>query len=550
MRALRSAALGCLPALLVLWGAALPATAATRSVPSAAYPTIQSAVNAAIPGDTVAIALGEYRENVSIPAGKPGIRISGVCANPAGVIVDGTVATVNGNVFDVQAAQTYFLCLTVRNGSRGISNDGDDLTVNKVGFFHNGSTGLHNTGLRAQILYNTFTGVRGNAIYTAGNNGLIKGNVIKYVHSDCIHLDFAEHTIVEGNTIGLCDGSGILSKGLGQNFTNNVIDATNNVAISASGADDSLITLNKITNTRNAGIYFSGERGRLTSNQIEASYNEGIYLDGNDAQVKSNIVKIAGLGGGEYACISINGNRPLVESNNASVCGYTGIETRGQDPIVKSNRVERLNGGGLGIDVFCHQGTTSGRVELNFATASNGYSGIFVYCPAVPGFVVFKNTANYNAGYGFELSLDDSIVNQNIGTFNGSFRQNGFYIYGSRNTITYNIADDNIEDGYYLCGESNVLHFNQARRNQDDGIIIDCGANNSMDNSVIQSNQGEGIVLRTSPNTLFSNFSLGNRRVRNWSGGDCTSDFGGPQTLTGNTCSDGSNFLVPSDLEN
>lgn len=343
---------------------------------------------------------------------------------------------------------------------------------------------------------------------------------------------------------------GILANGLGQRFLNNVIDATNDSAISAALAPDSTVSLNRITNTRNVGIFLTGDRPHITNNQVEAAYSEGIYLEGNDADVKANIVKTAGLGGGAHACYSILGDRPVVDGNTASVCGYSGIETRGQDPTVKNNKVDRLNGAGLGIDVFCYGGTTRGRVENNNASASSGYDGIYVYCPGIPGFVVYKNLSSNNAGYGFELFLDDSTINQNTGTFNGSFRENGFYIYGSRNTITYNIADDNIEDGYYLCGDANVLHFNQARRNQDDGLVVDCGSGNSMDNSVIQSNQGEGFVLKTFPNTLFSNVSLGNRKPRNGTGGDCTNDSGGAQILSGNSCADGSNFLTTSDLEN
>lgn len=550
MKAIQRTALAWLPALVIVWGASPSAKAAVRYVPSVAYPTIQSAVTAATPGDTIQLGLGEFRENVTIPAAKTGLSIFGSCGNPAGVVVDGTIGATNGIVFTVNAVRTSFFCLTIRHGSQGIYNQANDLTVNQVRFLHNGNEALYTSGSGYKVLYSTIIGSRAHAIYASGDDGQIRNNTIKGVDSDCVFIDFGERTIIDANAISLCDGGGVVAKGVAQTFTNNVLDATDGGAISLSDANDSIIAFNKITNTLDSGIYLAGERGQIKSNQIEAAHREGIYVLGNDVEVKGNSVKIAGVGSGPHACYSIDGNRPTVDGNTASICGYSGIETRGTDPIVKNNRVERLNNGGIGIDVFCEQGSSSGRVEMNTATASNGYNGFWVYCPAVPGFVVAKNTSTYNAGYGFELFLDDSSIVENAGNFNGGFRENGFYVEGNRNVLTLNVADDNIEDGYYICGEANTLKYNQARRNLDDGLVLDCGFNNTVELSTIQYNQGEGIVVRTAPNTLLTNYSYNNRRTRGGTGGDCTSDFGGALTLTGNTCSDGSNFLVPSDVEN
>lgn len=551
MNALRRTMQVAALAAVAAWGASIPAAAVVRNVPTVAYPTIQSAVTAANPGDTIQLALGEYRENVTIPAGKTGLFINGSCGNPAGVVVDGSVGGVNGNVFDVSADAANFLCLTVRNGVHGIRNEGNNLIVNRVQFIHNGDKAILTTGNAIKILFSTINGARGGGIHTSGTDGQIRNNTIKYVDEACVVLEFlAERTIVDANTISLCDGEGILSKGAAQTLTNNVIDATDAAAISLSGGDDSLISLNKITNTFHEGIFFSGNRGHIKSNQIEASEGEGIFVEGDDVEVRANIVKTAGVGGGPHACYSIRGNRPTIDGNTASVCGYSGIDTRGQDPTVKNNKVERLNGDGIGIDVMCEFGSSSGSVESNTVTAANGNGGFWIYCPEVYGFVVSKNTATKNAGYGFELYLSDSTIFYNWSYFNGSFRQDGIYIYGDRNTITYNLADDNTEDGLYLCGGSNVLQFNQARRNQDDGLIIDCGVENTVERTTAQYNLGEGIVAATAPQTLRLNNSLNNRRPKNGLGGDCTNDSGGALTLTGNTCVDGSNFVNPSDLEN
>jgi pectinesterase len=61
-------------AALAIGATALPA--ATRNVPSQ-YSSIQSAVNAAGSGDTIAIANGTYNEQVSIPSSKTNLRLVG-----------------------------------------------------------------------------------------------------------------------------------------------------------------------------------------------------------------------------------------------------------------------------------------------------------------------------------------------------------------------------------------------------------------------------------------------------------------------------------------
>jgi plastocyanin len=110
-------------------GAPIEPTGVTRSVPDD-YPTIQSAVDAAEPGDLVLAGPGVYKEAVSVTT--PGLVIRGTDRNA--VILDGEFTRENG--FAVTADGVAIENMTARG-----------YTVN--GFFWNGVTGYRGSYLTA-----------------------------------------------------------------------------------------------------------------------------------------------------------------------------------------------------------------------------------------------------------------------------------------------------------------------------------------------------------------------------------------------------------------
>ncbi len=77
-------------ALFLLLGLCAVGNATIRHVPFP-YPTIQSALNACLPGDSVEVADGTYFENIQWPATDQ-IKLYGASANPATCIIDGSNA--------------------------------------------------------------------------------------------------------------------------------------------------------------------------------------------------------------------------------------------------------------------------------------------------------------------------------------------------------------------------------------------------------------------------------------------------------------------------
>src|ERR1041385_7946272 len=97
----------CLNALMSL--AAMPAVAATRSVPSQ-YATIQAAVNAAASGDTINIANGTYNEQVTVPSSKNHLTFIG--ASQTGVKLQ---AGTNQTALTIHGTDITFEYMTIQN---------------------------------------------------------------------------------------------------------------------------------------------------------------------------------------------------------------------------------------------------------------------------------------------------------------------------------------------------------------------------------------------------------------------------------------------------
>src|SRR3954469_12626441 len=91
------------------------------------YPTIQAAVNAAQPGDTIRLRDGIYNENVTVPAGRDGLTFRGAQAGVAG---DGTddrgpesvLVDMGGTALRVLSSGVKVDGVTIAGGNVGVSS--------------------------------------------------------------------------------------------------------------------------------------------------------------------------------------------------------------------------------------------------------------------------------------------------------------------------------------------------------------------------------------------------------------------------------------------
>jgi len=173
----------CPRSLLAVFTLLAPAAGAeVLKVPSPAYPTIQAAVDAAVPGDEILIAKGRYRENVVV--GTEGIALSG-----KGAIIDGGYAgpcvTVNASIVALQK-------LVLVNGTAGISGDGDLIVVASCTVSAASGAGIAITGDSAIVAQCVLTDNAGAGIsivsLTTDNEAIVYKNRVERSGADGIAL--------------------------------------------------------------------------------------------------------------------------------------------------------------------------------------------------------------------------------------------------------------------------------------------------------------------------------------------------------------------------
>lgn len=329
--------LACAAAIIgAVFGAAPPVAADQMTHVVFPGQSIQRAVDAAEPGDTVLLAPGTYRESVTVNT--PGITLTGLgrstviepdtkqagkCAEAGnGICVIGTKA------HDVEGVTIASLTVTGFTGSGVFAMGTDGLTVRNVTAVKNGVWGI----AQERSTHGVF---RKNTARDNGDAGLFLANTIKEEAGAADTLGtVVEHNRLEGNRIGItvrrlrnltvadnhltgnCAGvfvvgdenkprAGALTVSDNTIARNNKscpktarLDALQGSGIVLTGAEDTLVTGNRITGNVGASPLSGGivlfksfvgttsERNRITGNVLEGNAPADLV---NTDTSKSNI---------------------------------------------------------------------------------------------------------------------------------------------------------------------------------------------------------------------------------------------------------------------
>lgn len=384
--------------------------AATLKVP-AQFGSIQAALNAANPGDTVLVKAGTYFENLTLTVANVHLKAQGK------VIVDGLAAgSPHGAALFIggPATGSRVTGLTLRHARTnialgigllnnanevvltkvivqaselaGIRNEGDDVTIRQC-VVEGCNGGIEAFGMD-QTIENCVVrsdGVRG--IRVTQNNATIRNNRIENIEDGIGIAIESDFVTLSGNRVErIYDDSGLILSG-------STIVATGN-RIRAVGNDSHAVRV-------------SGTNCVLRNNRIEDCVSTALLLEGGAKEtiVEKNVIDRCGTE--EEACVLVEGIYSHLIGNVVRSADGDGIRVSATGPTLDGNRV--LGGNNDGIYVAAV--TLGAELRKNVVRNNLGEGFDFAASPAV-----FKGNVALGNRLDVGLSVWFDIGGNTIGT--------------------------------------------------------------------------------------------------------------------------------------
>lgn len=321
------------------------------------YPgdSIQSAINAAIAGDTIIVHAGTYTENVDV---NKTVNLS----TQGSVTVN--AANSNDDVFTIKSNYVNMTGFTATGANFGYGRCGIRLLgVSHCNVSSNNLTGNYHGimlwGLSTTCRYNTL-------INNTANLNADDGIVLEYT---------CEYNTVVNNTAN---------------------DNWNGVALNWFTTSHNNLTDN-VANLNYDGIVVTGDNNTLTNNTANSNQDLGIWLYGDNNTLIDNTANLNTAGSG----IAVQGNYNNLTSNTANSNDEIGIDVGG-DYCTFTNNIANLNGEwGVGFYNAHHNTFTN-----NSASNNTLYDGIFLSTSTYN--TLTNNTFNYNGEVGIALNYDST----------------------------------------------------------------------------------------------------------------------------------------------
>jgi len=318
---------------------------------SETYTTIQSAISAAIAGDTICVEAGTYGGNISL---NKGVTLLGPNhdMNPAGSIDRGGEAVITGQVeITGNGAMINGFKLS---GSRAWINGASDTTISYNVVLNSPYHGINidSSSANAQVLYNTVVDPEWEGIVNWGNSG------VKISHNYVTGVD--EQQPIESTS----------HTGTNVEITYNTIsDCTGAKGINYWGAPGAVISYNKISGTTHEAIFSDTKTNTIVGNTISNTGGPGIQ-----------IYNIA---------VASASEKSVIDGNMISFAGYQGIVAHGQAYTeIKNNILTDCNYAGAdgtgdwdyaGIHVQDLSGVSGEYCSITNNRVKDGINGIQVW---------------------------------------------------------------------------------------------------------------------------------------------------------------------------
>jgi len=364
------------------------------------FHTIQEAINAANPGDTIYVRNGTYYENVVVNK-----TLSLLGENRERTIIDPRKTS---TVILVSANNVSISNFTVRNSGSGtydagifIEGDGCEINDNHiVSNYRSGVyiSGLHNTLYGNNITSNSFDGVR----ILGSFNKLLQNDIIgnsPYQDYSGISI-YGSHNIITGNNI-TDDRLGIWMDHAGDNRVSGNYIAYNSWGIYPFCSSDNVLSNNIITSNYWDGIEMHGpsDRNLVVDNVITSNY-VGIF------------------GGGSFNTVSSNS----ITNNTYGIDFFTSYNNMISGNNITTNREYGIN---------LREGSSNNTLSGNLLATNN--EGIILQGSKEN--VILSNALSDNIGYAIKLT-DFSDKNRVMAN-NFSKNQGGIYLNNAASNIIF-----------------------------------------------------------------------------------------------------------------
>ncbi|MGB2983583.1 MAG: right-handed parallel beta-helix repeat-containing protein [Candidatus Bipolaricaulia bacterium] len=299
-------------ALAVVAVAALSGLAATINVP-ADHATIQAAIDAALAGDTINVAAGNYAENVVVDKaltlqGAPGATIEPAAG--CGVEIQASDITVDGFTINTIGLGAHGIYISV--GATGLAITGNDITI-----------GGESTAIYADA---------GPSQVAKSSGWTISGNTLNAANGCNLELYDVDAVTVDDNVFERTAGSNVIVSSELFDLTGPIVFTNNDVQGNDAGSMVAFVTdfQNYVTTTRADGTDTSMDDVTVTGNTFDGWDSRGLRI---------------GDWGGDVTAVTVNYNSFLEPGRALDNMDAIGLDAKynywgdatGADPDTEAN---------------------------------------------------------------------------------------------------------------------------------------------------------------------------------------------------------------------
>ncbi|MBI3795501.1 MAG: right-handed parallel beta-helix repeat-containing protein [Deltaproteobacteria bacterium] len=456
------------------------------------FSSIQAAVSAAAPGETVRVDSGTYFETVAITT--PGITLLGATAKK--VILDPGPPN-SGNGIDILANNVMLRKLTIRNGTA------DGIAV---------ASGV--TGTR--ILKVTVIGAEDDCINIRGSHTVVKNSTLRSCSSQLLQVN-ADDVTIQKNSLSESNNRCLAGTGTNIGVVNNDMSTCDGGCVDITGGN-AQVAKNHMASCSGNGIRTLGDTPSIVKNTLIGIRDAGIEVTcpAPPTTCDSDPARTIFTGGpGSAGCHQFNGDQ-----NNCMQAWTIGFQGPASCFFNANNNSCSGCGPANANNGQCTNTCTDTNVCNGGLVSQNIVSKVtneecFILSASGTGLLVEQNSGSECEDGGFHIDGTGITLRKNTASGNGTFStsgNSGFEISGTDHVLEQNTAIGNIGDGFNIDGTGHTLTKNDAEENAGNGFDVE-GDKISLTKNTAKENAKVGIAVNSPAQntTVNKNTALDNR---------------------------------------